>query len=72
MGAKAKELANAARDTGFAFGNYGDEAGPFGLSISSADWVRKTAAEVQGLEFVFQHPAGWFGHQDVWTFTRTQ
>lgn len=70
MGSNAKELAGTARASGFAFGNYGDDAGPFGLSIASPEWVRNTVGKVRGLELVLHHPAGWFGHQDVWTFVR--
>jgi SAM-dependent methyltransferase len=71
MGLKANEMSRVARETGFAFGHYGDDAGPFGLSVSSPEWVRKTVGRVPGLKFVLHHPCGWFGHHDVWTFVRT-
>jgi SAM-dependent methyltransferase len=71
MGSKAKEMSRVARESGFAFGNYGDDAGPFGLSVSSPDWVRKTAGRVPGLTFVLHQSSGWFQHQDAWTFVRS-
>lgn len=70
MGSNAKEMATAARESGFAFGHYGDDNGPFGLSVSRPTWVRKTVGRVAGLRFVMHHPRGWFQHQDVWTFLR--
>ena len=72
MGSKAKEMSRVARESGFAFGHYGDDEGPFGLSVSSPEWVRETVDRVHGLEFVLHQPRGWFQHQDVWTFVRTE
>ena len=68
MGEKASEMAETARRTGFAFGQYGDTNDPFGLSVSSPEWVRNSAAAVPGLAFVSFSQEGWFGHQDVWTY----
>jgi hypothetical protein len=70
MGSKARTMAKAARESGFAFGRYGDETSPFGLSVSSPPWVQQTVSQVTGLRYVLNQPAGWFRHQDVWTFVR--
>jgi SAM-dependent methyltransferase len=71
MGDKAAGMAQTARRTGFAFGHYGDTKDPFGLSVSSPGWVRRTVAAVSGLAFVSFSREGWFGHQDVWTYQAT-
>lgn len=69
MGKKATAMAAAARRTGFAFGHYGDTPeDPFGLSVSTSEWVRRKVAEVPGLTFVLFDREGWFGHHDVWTY----
>jgi SAM-dependent methyltransferase len=68
MGEKATAMAVAARRTGFAFGHYGDTDDPFGLSVSTPEWVRDRVAAVSGLAFVSFSREGWFGHQDVWTY----
>jgi len=68
MGDKAAEMADVARRTGFAFGHYGDTDGPFGLSVSTPEWVWNTVATLSGLAFVSFSREGWFGHQDVWTY----
>jgi SAM-dependent methyltransferase len=68
MGAKASEMAATARRTGFAFGHYGEIEDPFGLSVSTPEWVREKVAAVPGLTFVSFSREGWFGHQDVWTY----
>lgn len=68
MGEKATEMADAARGAGFAFGHYGDTEDPFGLSVSTPEWVRETVAALDGLAFVSFSREGWFGHQDVWTY----
>lgn len=71
MGATASDMARRARSTGFAFGHYGMDRGPFGLSVSTPGWVQNKLTELQGLEFVLHQPRGWFRHQDVWTYRRT-
>lgn len=68
MGAKATDMALAARRTGFAYGHYGETYDPFGLSVSKPEWVRSTVAAVPGLSFVLMNERGWFGHHDVWTY----
>jgi SAM-dependent methyltransferase len=68
MGDKATVMADAARRTGFAYGHYGDTDDPFGLSVSTPEWVRSTVAAVSGLAFVSFRREGWFGHQDVWIY----
>ena len=68
MGDKAAEMAETARRTGFAFGHYGDTDIAFGLSVSEPEWVRSTVADVSGLAFISFCRAGWFDHQDVWTY----
>lgn len=68
MGDKATEMADAARRTGFAYGHYGDTDDPFGLSVSTPEWVRSAVTAVSGLAFVSFSREGWFGHQDVWTY----
>jgi SAM-dependent methyltransferase len=68
MGDKAVGMADAARRIGFAFGHYGETDDPFGLSVSTPDWVRSKVGEVSGLAFVSFSREGWFGHQDVWTY----
>jgi SAM-dependent methyltransferase len=70
MGSKGAKMASDARSQGFAFGHYGDDTGPYGLSVSTPRWVREKVAEITGLEFVLHRPHGWFAHQDVWTYTR--
>jgi SAM-dependent methyltransferase len=71
MGSRARDLARDASSTGFAFRHYGDDRSPYGLSVSSPKWVRETATAVDGLRFVRHEPAGWFDHQDVWTYVRS-
>ena len=71
MGAKAGQMAMTARALGFAFGHYGDDSGPFGLSVSKPAWVEQKVARTGGLRFVQHVPQGWFGHQDVFTYRRT-
>lgn len=72
LGERASGMAASARQTGFAFTHYpGGEDSPFGLSVSTPAWVRRTVAAVDGLQFAHHAPQGWFHHQDVWTFTRT-
>ena len=68
MGEKATAMAAAARRTGFAFGHYVDTDDPFGLSVSTPEWVRKKVAAVSGLDFVSFNREGWSGHHDVWTY----
>jgi SAM-dependent methyltransferase len=68
MGKKASAMADAARRTGFAFGHYGDTQDPYGLSVSTPEWVRSKTAEIAGLTFVSFSREGWFGHHDVWTY----
>ena len=67
MGAKATDMALAARSTGFAYGHYGDTYDPFGLSVSKPEWVRRKIDAIAGLTFVSMKSRGWFGHHDVWT-----
>jgi hypothetical protein len=65
-------VAEVAKRTGFAFFRYpGAEDLPWGLSLSTPDWVRGTIATVGGLEFVRHVACGWFDHHDVWTCTRS-
>jgi hypothetical protein len=73
LGEVASELLERVRATGFAFEDYGwaDDA-KWGLSVSTPEWVRRTAAEVDGLELVLHVPQGWSEHQDVWTFRRSR
>jgi len=68
MGPKAVDMAGTARSTGFAYGHYGDTDIAFGLSVCEPEWVRNTIGAVSGLDFVRFAPAGWFGHQDVWSY----
>jgi SAM-dependent methyltransferase len=68
MGSRATDMADAARSTGFAYGQYVDYDSPFGLSVSAPDWVRATVDAVSGLDFVRFAPMGWFDHQDVWAY----
>lgn len=68
--AKAHDMSRDAQASGFAFAHYENDPGPYGLSVSSAKWVRTTVHRVSGLEFILHQPAGWFDHQDVWTFIR--
>jgi SAM-dependent methyltransferase len=68
MGAKAATMAETARRTGFAYGHYGHTYDPFGLSVSTPEWVRSTADAVSGLSFVSMSERGWFDHHDVWTY----
>ncbi len=72
MGEKATAMAATARRTGFGFGHYDDNDDPYGLSISSPEWVRKKVSEVPGLAFVSFSREGWFGHHDVWTYQATE
>jgi hypothetical protein len=67
MGPRAAELSRMAQESGFAFSHYGDDAGPFGLSVSAPEWVRRTIGRVPHMELVMHRPHGWFEHQDVWT-----
>lgn len=72
MGSEAPRMASLARRDGFAFSEYSTGEGTkWGLSVSSPDWVRETLAGIGGLHFVKFEPQGWFHHQDVWTYTRT-
>lgn len=73
MGAEAQTMADEARQTGFAFRQYyATQTGtPWGMSVSSPDWVRATVASVSGLEFVKCVERGWLDHQDVWTYKRS-
>jgi SAM-dependent methyltransferase len=69
MGGKAREMADTARRTGFAFGHYHQTPGdPFGVSVSTPGWVKRKVEEVPGLAFASFSQKGWFGHQDVWAY----
>lgn len=64
-------VVHRARSSGFAFEAYPwHEPGTWGLSVSTADWVRDTADAVGGLRYVSHVEHGWFEHQDVWTYIR--
>lgn len=68
MDGKASAMAENAKRTGFAFGHYGETEDPFGLSVSTPEWVQEKVACVPGLAFVSFSREGWFGHHDVWTY----
>ncbi|MBV8235133.1 MAG: hypothetical protein JO075_05460 [Acidimicrobiia bacterium] len=58
------------RDSGFAFTAY-EGSHDWGISVSTAEWVRRRVDDVGGLELVRHAPHGWSEHQDVWTFKRS-
>jgi len=69
--ADAAAMVKRARDTGFAFTDYGWDVGAaWGLSVSTPEWVRRIVASVDDLELVAFVPHGWSEHQDVWAYTR--
>jgi SAM-dependent methyltransferase len=70
MGPAALEMARCARDSGFAFTHYQNDTRPYGFSVSTPTWVQEAVRNVPGFKFVLHQPAGWFDHQDVWTFVR--
>src|SRR5207253_8594991 len=73
VGEADDDMVARAREEGFAFERYAwDESGKWGVSVSTASWVRATVEAAGGLEFVHHAPQGWFEHQDVWTFTRSR
>lgn len=71
LGAQAAPLAGQARTSGFAYWQYPNVDLSYGISFSTPEWVRRAVDAVGGLEFVRMSPAGWFGHQDVWTYRRS-
>jgi lipopolysaccharide biosynthesis glycosyltransferase/SAM-dependent methyltransferase len=68
--AEAEALVEAVRRSGFAFSGY-ETSESWGISVSSAEWVRRTVDGVGGLELVRHVPQGWSEHQDVWTYVRS-
>jgi SAM-dependent methyltransferase len=50
--------------TGFGYAPYPWDP-DYGVSLSSAEWVRRTVGEVPGLELVALHETAWAEHHDV-------
>lgn len=63
-GAEAVRSGHAA--TGFGYAPYPWDP-EYGVTLSSADWVRATVAGIAGLELVSVHEAAWADHHDVVT-----
>lgn len=59
-------LVEAYRRGGFGFADYPGASG-YGISLTSREWIRRTAAEF-GLSEVYFRVRGWDDHQDVYGF----
>jgi hypothetical protein len=56
--------------TGFGYAAYPWDP-EYGISLSSADWVRRTLGQVDGLELVSLRETAWAEHHDVVALRRT-
>ena len=58
------------RDTGYAYTDY-PYLPDYGISLTAPAWIRKSIAQVRGLQEVYFAAHGWDNHQDVYGFVRS-
>ena len=64
------QIIDAYRKHGFGFADYPGDSG-YGVSLTSHDWTRQTAAEI-GFGEVYFKAHGWDDHQDVYGFMKLE
>ncbi len=58
------------RDKGYAYADY-PYMPDYGISLTSADWIRSRLKEIGGLREVYFAAHGWDDHQDVYGYLKT-